>query len=343
MTWRQRSRRQVAARETGRACKTYLIVIGSFFCRIPTHVSARSLTIRQRVGITDGRFLPRGCHTLAPTEQVLVQPSERVRKERSLTRRTIRRSFVSRTFDGLTRRRCRSSRWGHDALFLKVFKDRRGEFLDEFVELSLEGFAKDSKFLKLRFFAGNEGEEERSKGPSNAHVSSARQLLPQQPWRDDSLVHVHSDFTEFESRDTDNGESSESRNRSPNLVLEREPEFVSEDGRVDRIDRVESGRASERDEDFPSCEDIVSLDLDARSRECLLRLLVTDDFGCDKDGRVEDDTGESEGAPGSEKSKTVQHEEETAPSRSSDAFNLRSQAKVPMSIVQCYGRGERLT
>lgn len=93
---------------------------------------------------------------------------------------------------------------------------------------------------------------------------------------------------------------------------------------VDSIDGVESGSTTKSDEDFPSCENVVSFDLDTRSCECFLCLLVTDDLGSDEDWSVEYNTGKSESSPCSEQSQSIQHQEETAPSRSSNTFDLRT-------------------
>jgi len=56
-------------------------------------------------------------------------------------------------------------------LLLEVFEDGGSEFFYELVELSLKVLSEDAKFLKLRFFARNEGEEEGTKRSATSSVS----------------------------------------------------------------------------------------------------------------------------------------------------------------------------
>lgn len=56
-------------------------------------------------------------------------------------------------------------------MLLEVFEDGGSEFFNEFVEFALKGFTEYAKFLKLRFFARNEGEEEGTKRSATSSVS----------------------------------------------------------------------------------------------------------------------------------------------------------------------------
>lgn len=86
------------------------------------------------------------------------------------------------------------------------------------------------------------------------------------------LVHIHTNFTKLKCGVSNHWKTNESDDWCPDFILSLKVPSKRENCSTNSIDTVQRWSTSEGDQDFPSCQNIVSLDLYSRCSKSLCEI-----------------------------------------------------------------------